>query len=104
MRQMRIFLLVVGIGLIGIIGCGGEGSGNIVAGKVTQGGNPVAGIITFSGKDKKVPAPINPDGTYKVEGVAAGSNQITIESTKNAKFNLTFDVKVGRNTHDIPLP
>jgi hypothetical protein len=105
MRQMRVFLLVIGIGLIGIIGCGGEGPGNVVSGKVTLGGNPVEGSIIFSGKDKKVMAPINADGSYKVEGVAAGPNQITIQTAKNAteKGSRTFDVKPGKNTHDIPL-
>jgi hypothetical protein len=103
MRQTRVFLLVIGIVLIGIIGCGGEGSGNIVTGKVTRGGNPVEGSITFSGKDKKVLAPIYHDGTYKVDGVAAGPNQITIQELKNTTANLTFEVKPGKNTHDIPL-
>jgi hypothetical protein len=105
MRQMRVFLLVLGIGLIGIIGCPGDGAGNVVVGKVTLGDRPVEGTIIFSGKDKKTTAPINPDGSYRIDGLAAGPNQITVQTSKNAtaKGNLTFDVKPGKNTHDIKL-
>jgi hypothetical protein len=111
MRQMRISLLVIGIGLIGIIGCGADGSGNVVVGKVTLGGNAVeGGTITFSGKDnKKVMAPIDKDGSYKIVDVAAGPNQVSIQANipggKNGsiKGNLTFDVKPGKNSHDFPL-
>jgi len=113
---MRVFLLGIGIGLIGIIGCGGGGSGNVVTGKVTLGDRPVAGTITFSLKDKTVTAPINPDGTYKIEGVAAGLNQITMKGgvTKDSaappkKYataengNLKFEVKSGSNIKDFAL-
>jgi len=110
MRQKRILLFVIGVGLIGIIGCGGDASGNVVTGKVTLSGNPVdRGIITFSGKEKKVSAPIDKDGSYKIEGVAAGPNQVSIDANipggKNGsvKGNLTFDVKPGKNSKDFPL-
>ena len=111
---MRFFLLGIGIGLIGIIGCGGGGSGNVVTGKVTLGGRAVTGTIIFSGKDKTVMAPIDPDGSYKIEGVAAGPNQITLkggvmkDSAPPKKYattdgNLKFDVQSGRNTKDFTL-
>ena len=109
MRQMRIPLLVIGIGLIGIIGCGVDGSGNVVSGKVTLGGNPVeGGTITFSGKEKQQNmAPINTDGTYKIDKVATGPNQVTIQANihggKNVKGNATFEVKPGINSKDFTL-
>jgi hypothetical protein len=111
MRQLRISLVVIGIGLIGIIGCGGDGSGNVVIGKVTLGDRPVEkGSITFSGKDNKiVMAPIDSDGSYKIEGVAAGHNQVTIDAiiqgnkSVTSKGKLTVDVKPGKNTKDFPL-
>jgi hypothetical protein len=120
MRQTRIFLLVIGIGLIGIIGCGGgDGSANVVTGKVTLGDKPVEGTIVFSGKGKEVvSSSINPDGTYKIEGVATGLNHITIKplpkgmtqqgATPPRKYatadgGLTFEVKPGRNIKDCTL-
>jgi hypothetical protein len=116
MRHMRVFLLGIGIGLIGIIGCDGGGSGNVVTGKVTFDGKPVAGTITFSGKDKTVTASMDPpDGSYKIEKVAAGLNQITMKKGVTPKDmvappqkyatpgNLKFDVQSGRNTKDFTL-
>ena len=113
MRHMRVFLLGIGIGLIGIIGCGSDGSGIVVAGKVTVGDKPVEGTIIFTGKGKEVvTAPIYPDGTYKIESVATGQNQITIKGLRPGTIpqkyatpqgNLNFDVKSGRNTKDFTL-
>lgn len=116
MRQMRVIMLVFGITLIGIVGCGGEGAGNVLVGKVTYNNKPVSGTITFFGKGNSVAAPIDPDGSYKLQKLEAGLNQITLEGTPGIKGDsvlppkkyatkgfLTYDVKPGKNSKDFAL-
>src|SRR4051794_6203038 len=60
-------------------GCGGVR--NSVSGKVTFGGRPVAGMVTFVGADgKEATAPINPDGSYTVVNPPAGQVQVVVKN------------------------
>src|SRR5947209_4907406 len=60
-------------------GCGGVR--NSVSGKVTLGGRPVAGMVTFVGADgKEATAPVNPDGSYTVVNPPTGQVQVVVKN------------------------
>ena len=79
----RIALLLFGVTLLVGVGCGkkDEGPKNFVAGKVTLNGEPVAGMVVFTGPgNKEVSSPINIDGSYRVADPAVGQNTIVVKS------------------------
>jgi hypothetical protein len=58
-------------------GCGVRST---VSGKVTLGGQAVAGTVTFIGAEgKEFTAPINPDGTYTLTDTPAGAAQVVVK-------------------------
>lgn len=119
---------------LALTGCGGGSSGKTsVTGKVTQGGQPVAGSVTFiDSSNKEFGSPIAPDGKYQVFGLATGQAKILVKGATtttpntpamkeaitvggpsggvapNAKYakadnGLTFDVKAGEQEYNIEL-
>jgi len=86
------FLLAV---LVWGAGCGSKGPKNVVTGKVTLNGQPVAGTVTFTGGGgKEVNAPINPDGTYMIPDPPEGENQIVVKGFLGATGPLPGAEKV----------
>ena len=110
-----------------------SGAKNEVSGKVTLGVKPVAGqvVFVFSG-GKEVSAPITGDGTYTLPDAPLGTARVYIRAMGGpvgpkggpempkegpggsgaapppkyqsaATSGLTFEVKAGKQTYDIPL-
>jgi len=123
--------LVVLLGVSGCSSTTNEAA-NSVSGKVTLSGQAVHGKVTFHGADKSAEAPTNPDGSYKIDNPPQGSVRITVSALPgtvvggpppkdvppmpggslgipppakyaNASSGLTYEVKAGKQTHDIPL-
>jgi hypothetical protein len=118
---------------LALAGCGGGPDGkNSVSGKVTHGGQPVAGTVTFiDGSNKEYASPISPEGKYLIPNLPTGPMKITVKgvpavppgpgtkeampgvptasgvapSPKYAKPDngLTYDVRAGEQTKDIDL-
>jgi len=114
-------------------GGGSSGPGkDSVSGKVTLNGAAVSGTVTFIGPDNRpVESPIRPDGGYTIEKPSVGANRITVRGMLQPKLpkdapptgttaggsgasppekyanpntsNLSFEVKGGKQTYDIPL-
>ena len=130
----RIFLASVSaLFSAAIAGCGGADNVGQVSGKVTLGGEPLAGaIVKFQPTAGGSPsaAIVDGSGNYKlgytegVQGAEIGSHKVIIStfsagnpdaeppkppvaekvpSKYNAKSELTADVKAGSNTIDFPL-
>lgn len=75
--SVSLFLFV--LALVGCSKGGGDGK-NTVTGKVTQGGQPVAGTVTFiDSANKEFASPIGADGKYMVIGPATGQAKITVK-------------------------
>lgn len=121
---------------LAVVGCGkgGNSDGKVtVSGKVTQGGQPVAGTVTFiDSANKEYGSPIT-DGKYQVIGLPVGQAKITVKGAPklapppggkeagampmgggaggvapNPQYatvagGLTYDVKAGDQTYDIDL-
>jgi hypothetical protein len=59
-------------------GCNPEGK-NTISGKVTRGGQPVAGTVAFvDDANKEYASPIGPDGTYQVLNLPTGHMRILV--------------------------
>lgn len=93
-RVCRASLLFAGIALT----CGCGASKSVVTGKVSYKGKPLAmGTIYMVGADGiAAPAPINPDGTYRIEGVAIGTAKIGVSSPKPPTPQMLAHARKGR--------
>jgi len=91
-RVLRLGLVLPVLALL--VGCGGKGT---VSGTVTykpKGKNVTGGtVMVMSQNGTAHYGPINPDGTYRVEGVPPGSARVTV-SSPDPGANAT----VGRET------
>jgi hypothetical protein len=75
--------------LIGFVAAGCGGSADLVTGKVTYNGQPVAGEVVFVGRDKKQAAcPIADDGTYKIKAPPKGEVVVLVKGTPKAPSGL----------------
>jgi hypothetical protein len=95
-RHCGYLVLVTGLGLLGVSGCGGRGTSSAtdVSGKVSFKGAPVTGgSIQFHPKQGggAYPGTINSDGTFSFKGIPfSGEVIVTIEteSIKNSPAGL----------------
>jgi hypothetical protein len=69
---------VLGVAVLGLVGCGSQGSS--VSGKVTYQGKPLtSGFVMFHPAEGPVlQSPIAADGTYRIEGAAAGRVNVAV--------------------------
>lgn len=65
--------------VLAVAGCRASRPSDVVTGKVTWKGKPVAGTVAFAAGGKEVVAPINPDGTYTIKGSPAGKVRVTVK-------------------------
>jgi len=119
--------------VLGVSGCGTKGAANSVSGKVTLNDEPVKGLVVFVGADnKEVSAPTNPNGTYTLDNPPLGQVKVLVKTVgpvgvdtpppkdapnmpkaggvappakyaSAATSGLTYEVKAGKHTYDIPL-
>ena len=95
----RCFFLMSIVGLLGSIGCSGDG-GQTIEGKVTfADGSPLGlgALVLTNGKNSYTSA-INSDGSYKIDKVLSGDYKVAISGAmiggvKAAEFQMDYDEK-----------
>jgi hypothetical protein len=95
-RACTISLLCASAALTAVPGCSAPRSA--ATGTVSFKGKPLAmGTVFMVGADGiAVPAVINPDGTYRIEGVANGLAKISVSSPKPATPEMIARARKGR--------
>jgi hypothetical protein len=103
-RVCRTSLLFAGVVITCVSGCGA--SKTVVSGKVSYKGKPLAmGTICIVGANGiAVPAAINPDGTYRIEGVALGMAKIGVSNLKPTTPQMAAHARKGRTPANAPPP
>jgi hypothetical protein len=97
-------LLFAGVVVTSLPGC--SASKAAASGKVTYKGKPLTmGTVFLVGADGiAVPGVINPDGTYRVEGVAIGAAKIGVSSPKPVTREMAARARKGRAPANAPTP
>lgn len=81
--RSALLLMLVGVVALGIVGCGGDGS----SGPPPPGATGIQGQVNVSGDatgyrllldGQPVPGALRADGTYRIEGVPAGTHRIAV--------------------------
>lgn len=128
--RLSLFLLLTA--MVCGLGCSSNKDKDSVSGKVTLNGKPVTGIVAFIYPDnKEVTGPIQAEGKYTISNPPAGEVKVVVKGgiiggkvvaptgatgapsgpvveSPPAKYaspnnGLTFTVKGGHQTYDIPL-
>jgi len=110
----RVHSLLTGLVIlstVALVGCGSGAKGTLVEGKVTVDGQPAnSGTVTLAIAGQTFNGEIQPDGTYKVPGLPAGTAQVGVMGPMNPGGALTPDLapKTGgpspTKTVDKPVP
>jgi hypothetical protein len=95
-RVCRTSILFAGVVMTCVSGCGASKA--VVSGKVSYKGKPLAmGTIYIVGADGiPVPAAIDSDGRYRIEGVAVGMAKIGVSSPKPPTPQMAAHARKGR--------
>jgi hypothetical protein len=102
-RATRFFggLCAVLLCSLALAGCGSSNGRNNVSGTVTQGGQPVAGVVTFiDGANKEYASPISAEGKYQVLNLPTGLMKITVKLPPTVAASNTR----GSKAPEMPTP
>jgi hypothetical protein len=90
--------------LVGVTGCPSkDGSANQVSGKVTLGGEAVAGTVIFVGPDgKEKPTPIMANGNYKLDDPPLGKCKVLVKGMGGAIGGPIAAKDASAGTKDAP--